>query len=178
MKRICAGLLLIGCLAACSSKVPSPVEDEEVQQANRVVIFESKDSQNKWILQSDKVDFEDINHAVLFNPHLMLRQEGQDSVEVTGKRGLLDYTKKRVTIEGNARIHSLTENALLTTERFFYDIDPDRIWSDKKTFVTRGNAKVTARGGIETDSKLRKIEIKQQTTLLPQDPNELREVAK
>ncbi len=52
-------------------------------------------------------------------------------------------------------------------------MDKDRIWSDGKTVITRGGAKVTARGGVETDSKLVKIEIKKQTTRLPADAREL-----
>ena len=47
--------------------------------------------------------------------------------------------------------------------------------ADKKTIITRGKSKITAKSGIETDSKLRKIEFKQQTTQLPLDPTELRE---
>ena len=171
--------LLIGCLlcglAACSSQASFSPEEEEIQQANQVVLFESKDNQNKWILHADEVNFEDMAHAVLTNPHLILREEGKDSAEVSGKRGILNYSQKLVTIDGDTRVHSLKEKTLLTTDRFFYDIDKDRIWSDKKTIITRGKSKITAKSGIETDSKLRKIEFKQQTTQLPLDPTELRE---
>ena len=167
------------CLAACSSKEePFSPDEGDMQRARQVSIFESKDSQKKWILKADEVNFEDTQHAVLFNPVLILRENGQDSAQVSGEQGILNYDKKLVTITGDARVESFTQKALLTTERFFYNFDKDRVWSDKKTLVTRGNTKVTAKAGIETDSKLRKIKFKQQTTELPLDPNELREETK
>ena len=178
MKKFIGLFVISLCLIACSKQASFSPEDEDLQQAKNVVLFESKDSQNKWILKADSVDFEDMEHAVLTNPHLILREEGVDTTEVSGKRGLLNYSKKLVTIDGDARVHSLKEKALLTTERFFYDIDKDRIWSDKKTFITRTDTKITAKGGIETDSKLRKIEFKQQTTQLPADLSDLRKVVK
>ncbi len=171
-------LLLLSCLlCACGGEKNFSPEDGDIQRAEGVTIFESKDSQKKWVLRADEVDFQDLNNAVLTNPRLLLRENGEDSAEVLGKRGTFDYTKKQVTIEGNALVRSFIEKTDLTTERFFYDIDKDRVWSDTKTIVTRANTKVTARGGIETDSKLQVIELKKQTTHLPQDIKELQEVA-
>ena len=175
MNKIIGAFLLIGTLAACSDDQSFSPDDGDMQQAKQVVIFESKDSQNKWILQADQVDFEDMEHAVLTHPHLLLKEEGVDSAEVTGKRGLLNYAKKLVTIDGDAQVRSLKQHATLTTDRFFYDVDKDRIWSDTKTVIVRQNTKMTAQKGIETDSKLRKIEFKKHITQLPDDPNELRE---
>lgn len=177
MKKWCCLTLFVLLLTACGSKENFSPDEGDMQQANQVTIFESKDSQKKWILQADTVDFEGMTHAVLHNPHLLLRENGQDSAEVTGKRGILDYDKKLVTIDGNAKIQSFLQKAVLTTDRFFYNFDKDRIWSDRKTIVTRGSAKMTAKGGIETDSKLRKIEFKRQTTQLPTDPKELQGAA-
>jgi len=164
----------MGLLGACSSSKPFSPDEEEVQKAKEVTLFQAKDSENQWVLHADEVDFENMTHAVLTNPHLLLRQDGKDSAEISGKRGILDYNDKTVSIEGDARVHSLTQQILLTTERFFYDIDTDRVWSDKKTLVTRGTAKITARGGIETDSKLQKIEFKKQSTRLPAKLQELK----
>lgn len=178
MKKVWPFFLLSALLCACGGESSFSPDDGEMQQAKEVTLFESKDSQNKWLLHADAVNFEDMAHAVLINPHLILREEGQDSADITGKRGVLNYSDKMVSIEGNARIHSLTQQVLLTTDRIFYDIDKDRVWSDDKTLVTRGTAKITAKNGIETDSKLKKIEFKQQTTRLPTDPKELQGVAK
>lgn len=178
LKHVWLLWLPLGLLSACSADKPFSPDEEEMQRATNVTIFQAKDSQNQWILQADKVDFENTTHAVLTNPHLLLRENGKDSAEVSGKRGILDYDDKTVSIEGDARVHSLLQRVLLTTDRFFYDIDQDRIWSDKKTLVTRGTAKITARGGIETDSKLNKIEFKKQSTRLPINPKELQGVGK
>lgn len=163
-------------LAACSHPDTASLDEESGQKATQVTIFQAKDSQNKWILHADKVDFEDMTRAILTNPHLVLREDGQDSAEINGKRGILDYGHKIVSIEGNARVHSLTQQTLLTTDRFFYDIDKDHVWSDKETIVTRGKTKITAKKGIETDSKLRKIEFKNQFTQLPDSVKELQGV--
>ncbi len=175
MKKILLLCMLSVLAAACGGKKDFSPDDGDMQRAEGVTIFESKDSQKKWILQSDEVDFKDLNNAVLINPRLMLRENGEDSAEVSGKRGTFDYLKKLVSIEGDAHVRSFTEKTDLSTERFFYDIDKDRVWSDKKTIVTRGNTQVTARGGIETDSKLQVIELKQQSTRLPQNRKELQE---
>ena len=165
-------------VAACSSSKTSLPDEDEGQKATHVTIFQAKDSQNQWILRADEVSFEDMRNAVLVNPHLLLREDGKDSAEVSGKRGTLDYADKIVSIEGNAKVHSLSQKVRLTTDRFFYDIEQDRIWSDKKTIVTRGTAKITAKDGIETDSKLNKIEFKKQSTQLPVSPKELQGVGK
>ncbi len=172
MKKLTLVLSLTFCLFACSAEEEKPA-GEDIQRADNVTIFESKDSQHKWLLKADEVDFDDLNSAVLHNPHLLLRENGQDSAEISGKRGTFDYTKKLVSIEGDALVKSFTEKVTLATERFFYDVDKDRIWSDKKTTVTRGTAQITARGGIETDSKLTKIEFKKQSTQLPKNLQEV-----
>ena len=160
---------------ACSrTESFSPEEDTGVQIANQVSIFESKDNQKQWILTADAVDFSDLGSSTLKNPVLLLKQDGQDSARVTGNLGTFDYLKKQVTIEGNARIHSLAERVLSPTDRFFYDVNDDKIWSDTKTTITRGTAKAVARGGVVTDSKLAKIELKQQTTRVPKSTSELK----
>ena len=175
MRKTCLLLLALCGLCACGNeKEFSPAEDAGMQLATNVSIFESQDNHKKWILRAESVDFSSLQNAVLKNPDLLLKENGQDSASVTGKTGTFNYPDKLVTIEGNAKIQSFTENLIITAERFFYDVDKDLIWSDGKTIVTRASAKVTARGGIETDSKLTKIEIKNQTTLLPQNVQELK----
>lgn len=178
MKKLAFLLAVLAGLGACGgSDEFSPAEDAGMQLASQVSIFESKDSQKKWLLRADAVDFADLKSATLKNPNLLLKENGADSAGVTGKTGVFDYPSKLVTIEGDAKIQSFTENLLIEAERFFYDVDKDRIWSDGKTVITRGGAKVTARGGVETDSKLVKIEIKKQTTRLPADARELQKKA-
>ena len=162
-------------LAACAKpETFSPDDNAGVQIANRVSIFESKDNQKQLVLTADAVDFADLTSATLKNPELLLKQNGQDSARVSGESGTFDYNQKLVTIEGNAQVNSLTERTLITTERFFYDVNNDRIWSDQKTTITRGTAKSVARGGIETNSKLTRIELKKQSTRLPQQASELK----
>lgn len=169
---ICTILVL---LAACAKQESfSPDDNAGVQMAYRVSIFESKDSQKQWLLTAEAVDFSGLTTATLKNPLLLLKQDGKDSARVSGDTGTFDYPNKLITIEGNAKIHSLTEKTLISTERFFYDIDKDRVWSDKKTTITRGSAKAVARGGIETDSKLTRIELKKQTTRVPKSASELK----
>ena len=168
-------LPLVILLAACGGKGTfSPEENADMQLASNVTIFESKASQQQWILTAEAVDFGALQSATLKNPVLLLKQNNVDSARVSGDTGHFDYQKRLVSIEGNARIDALTEDAHLTTDRFFYDIDKNRVWSDRKTVVTRQHAKSVARGGIETDSKLTKIEMKNHSTRLPTDARELR----
>ena len=175
MKNYAVLLAALLLLSACEKKEAfSPEEDAGVQIANHVSIFESKDGQKQWILTSDAVDFADLGSSTLKHPVLLLKQEGKDSARVTGDTGSFDYLKKMVTIEGNVRIHSLTERVLIATNRIFYDVNQDKIWSDTKTTITRASAKAVARGGIVTNSKLTKIELKQQTTRVPKTADELK----
>ncbi len=162
-------------LCACGGQKDfAPEEEGDLQLANQVTIFESKDSQKQWLLTAQAVNFADLQNATLKNPVLLLKKDGQENLQVTGDSGWFDYANKLVAIEGHARIEALEENAVLTTDRFSYDIDKDRLWSDTKTVIVRGrNSKVTARGGIETNSKFSKVELKKQTTQLPTDLREL-----
>lgn len=175
MRFIILSLALSTFLAACGrTESFSPEEDTSVQIANRVSIFESKDSQKQWILTAEAVDFADLNTPTLKNPVLLLKQDGKDSARVRGDSGSFDYLKKLVTIRGHAQIHSLTQRVLITTDRFFYDVNQDRIWSDTKTTITRATAKSVARGGVVTDSKLTKIELKNHSTRVPRTTEELK----
>ena len=175
MKPLVVGLAVLLFIGGCNQPGSfSPQEETGLQMAQNVSIFESKSSQQQWILTAEAVDFADLTSATLKNPVLVLKQDGKDSARVSGNSGSFNYAKKQVAIRGNARIYSLTQQLLITTERFFYDVNKGRIWSDVKTTVTRGDAKAVARGGIETDSKLAKIELKQQTTRLPQEVGELK----
>lgn len=175
MKKYLFLLFAVFLLAACGGQKDfSPEDESDLQLANQVSIFESKDSQKQWILTAEAVNFADLQNATLKNPKLLLKKDGQDTGQITGDSGSFDYTEKLVSIQGHARIEALQEHAVLTTDRFFYDIDKDRVWSDDKTVIVRNQAKVTARGGVETDSKLSKIELKKQTTRLPKQVKELR----
>ena len=174
MKRIFLFLAPLLYLAACdTSKEFAPDENAGMQLAKKVSIFESQDSQKKWVLRAEAVDFSDLQHATLKNPDLLLKEDGKDSASVTGQTGTFNYASKKVSIEGNARIQSFAENLIITADRFFYDVNKNRIWSDDKTTMIRGGVKVTAKGGVVTDSKLKNIEIKKQTTSLPQNISEL-----
>lgn len=167
-------LAALSCLAACGSKDNfTPEDNEGLQLATNVSIFESKGNQQQWLLTAEAVDFADLQNATLKNPVLLLKKNGQEHARLTGHTGSFDYTNKLVKLEGNARVDALHERLSITAERFLYDIDKDRVWSDVKTVITRQSAKAVARGGIETDSKLSKIELKKQRTRLPQDTREL-----
>ena len=175
MRKIFFFPLFLLTLAACGGKDSfAPEDDAGLQLASKVSIFESKNSQKKWLLTAENVDFADLQSATLKNPELLLKENGQDSARVSGDSGTFDYTQKLVTINGNAEIVSFTEDVVITTNRVFYDVNKDRIWSDDKTTVIRGGTKVTARGGVATNSKLTKIELKKQSTRLPENAAELR----
>lgn len=167
-------LVLILALAGCGKSPVSSEDEGGVQQAERVSIFESKGSQKKWVLDAEEVNFSDLNNAVLTNPVLLLKENGKDSAGVNGKVGTFNYEKRQVTIEGDAEVKSFKEDILITTDQFFYDVDNDRIWSNDRTTVVRGKTRVVARQGIETDSKLERIEFKKQQTRLPDTVDELR----
>lgn len=167
-------LLLIGFFtAACGGKDFSPNEETGLQLARKVTLFQSQGNKQQWLLRADSVDFSDLKSATLKNPELLLKQEGKDSGQVKGETGTFDYPKKLVTIDGNALIESFTERLTIRAERFFYDVDKDRVWSEGKTVITRNGVKVVAKGGVETDSKLAKIEIKKHATHLPKTTQEL-----
>ena len=180
MRTILAALMA-GCflLGACGGEQKTnPTEDAGMQMAEKVSIFSSKDNQKEWLLQAESVDFSGMEKATLKQPQLLLNENGQKSAEVSGKVGVFDYPQKRVSIEGDAKAVSFTEDVILTAPSFFYDIEADRIWSDSRTVITRGTAKITARGGIVTDSKLAKIEIKKQTTNVPKSTKNFKRVNK
>ena len=173
MKRYWCVFLVSLLLVACGDKKTSPLEEEDAQIATQVSIFSSKENQKQWTLQSHSVNFENMQNATLKEPHLLLKQNGKDSATVSGDIGLFDYAKQLVTIEGNAILESLTENAKITAPRFFYDVSKAKIWSNARTVITRGTARSVALHGVETDSKLNKIIIKKHATQLPQSMDEL-----
>lgn len=154
-------------LAACGGADEAQKDEEHEQLATEVSIFASKGNQKEWILLADTVNFADAQNATLSHPSLVLKQDGKDSASITGKIGSFDYLKRLVKIEGNAVIESFTEHLTIKTNRFFYNIDTDTIWSDGKTVIIRDGASITAEKGVETNSKLTKIEFRKQTTRVP-----------
>lgn len=176
LSLLACSVLLGGC--GGSKQAAPPEEDAGMQVAEQVSIFSSKDNQKEWLLQAESVDFSGMEKATLKNPQLLLNEDGEKSAQVSGDVGIFDYPQKLVSIEGNAKAVSFTEDVELASARFFYRIDTDRIWSDARTTITRDDAKVTAKGGIETDSKLSKIEIKKQTTRIPKTTKNLKRAKK
>lgn len=154
-------------LAACGSEDDVQKDEAHEQLATEVSIFASKDNQKEWMLLADTVNFADAKNATLSHPSLLLKQDGKDSARITGETGSFDYSKRWVEIKGNAVIESFTEHLTIKTNRFFYNIDTDTIWSDGKTVITREGASITAEKGVETNSKLTKIEFRKQTTHVP-----------
>ena len=129
-------------LSACGKKESfSPDDNDGVQIANRVSIFESKDNQKQWLLTAEAVDFADLTRATLKNPKLQLKQNGADSAVVTADTGTFDYPNKIITVEGNAQINSLTEQLKITTERFFYDVNQDKFGPIKKQLLPAAAAR-------------------------------------
>lgn len=178
MKKNLSWLFIILALGACGSeKNFSPNEDPGMQKANTVSIFESKDSQKRWMLNSKDVDFSDMQNAALDRPELILKENGQDSAKITATRGIFNYPKKTVTLKGKVKALSFTQNLVLETDYMYYDVDKDRVWTNAKTLVTRGGVRTTAKNGIETNSKLTKIEFKNQSTQLPQTVEEIKNPA-
>ena len=161
-------------LTACGGSNTPAVEDSDGQLATNVSIFSSKENQKQWVLHADSVSFENMQNAELKNPLLVLKQDGQDSARVSGKRGTFDYEKQLVSIEGDAVLESLTQQIRITASEFFYDIGKDKIWSDTRTVITRGTAKSIAKNGVETNSKLTKIVLKKHLTHLPNSVGELK----
>jgi len=174
MKKLYLFLTLATLIACSGSNEEMAANEEHAQLATNVSIFASRENQKEWILLADTVNFSDLQRATLSNPSLLLKQNGQDNASVRGKTGIFDYTKHLVTIDGNAKVQSFAEHLTITAPAFFYDIDTDRIWSDGKTIVTRGTASIVAKGGIVTDSKLNKIDFKNQITKLPVSAREFK----
>ncbi len=172
--RCMSWLLLAGFVAACGGSQTAPLEEGDSQVATQISIFSSKSNQKQWVLQADAADFENLQRATLKNPRLTLQEDGKDSAFVSGDIGTFNYEKQLVSIEGNAHLESLTEQAVLTAPEFFYDIKKDRIWSDTRTVITRGSAKSIAKNGIETNAKLTKIVLKKHTTRLPVSAQEFK----
>ena len=95
MRKIFFFPLFLLTLAACGGKDSfAPEDDAGLQLASKVSIFEAKDSQKKWLLTAENVDFADLQSATLKNPELLLKENGQDSARVSGDSGTFDYTKK------------------------------------------------------------------------------------
>ena len=177
MKKLPALFLLTLCLAACGGEKEFSPDDGDMQRAENVTIFESKDSQKRWMLYSKDVDFSNMQNAALDSPELFLKENGQDSAKITAARGIFNYPKKTVTLKGKVKALSFTQNLTLETDYMYYDVDKDRVWTDAKTLVTRGGVRTTAKNGIETNSKLTKIEFKNQSTQLPQTVEEIKNPA-
>ena len=173
MKRVLYALAGICFLIACGGNTPPTADDTDGQVATKVSIFSSKENQKEWVLRADSVNFENMQNAELKNPQLVLKQNGQDSALVSGKRGTFNYEKQLVSIEGDALLEAITQQVRITSSEFYYALDSDKIWSDTRTVITRGTAKSIAKNGIETDSKLTKIVLKKHTTRLPDTVGEL-----
>lgn len=103
-----------------------------MQRANAVSIFESKDSQKRWILNSRDVDFSDLQNAALVAPELLWKDNGKDAGKVTAERGVFNYAQRLVTLQGHVKAVSLIHGLTLETDHIYYDVDKDRVWSDKK----------------------------------------------
>lgn len=176
MNKRALGILCLCILtAACGSdKKFSPNEEPGMQKANVVSIFESKQSQKQWMLNSKDVDFSNMENAALDQPELILKENGQDSARITAARGVFNYPQKVVTLKGKVKAQSFTQNLVLETDHLFYDVNKDRVWTDAKTVVTRGGVRTTAQNGLVTNSKLTQIEFKRQSTQLPQTVDELK----
>ena len=136
MKKYVVWVIGIWALGACGQSSSIPVEEADTQLATHVSIFSSKENQKEWVLHADSVNFENMQRATLKNPMLVLKQNGQDSARISGNTGTFDYAAQQVTIQGNAVLESLSEQARLTAAAFFYDIAQDKIWSDSRTVMS------------------------------------------
>ncbi|ACC98145.1 protein of unknown function DUF1239 [Elusimicrobium minutum Pei191] len=168
MKKLILSVLLCFALG-CGNNSQSETDDElGVQTVENAVIYESQQAKQNWILSTTQAKFhENSENAVLINPQLSFK-EGDDTLSIIkGDEGTISMEQGLIVLKGNVFGKSISQNAELRTTLLNYDINERKIWTERKVEIKRNGVTVTGQG-LRANGDFSEIEIKNQTTTLPE----------
>ncbi len=168
MKKILI-LLLLPFLAACGQSSDGKLHDGPTQQAQGVIISESQKGDSRWLLKANQAFFYDDPQSVrLENPVLDFTEKDKSVSTLTAKEGFFDIKKNLITMSGDVKGNSPTQDTQIETQKAYYDTKKRDINVYSPVKITRGGVVLNGQG-LKTNSDFSKIEIIKQKTQLPKD---------
>jgi LPS export ABC transporter protein LptC len=173
MRRIATILLVPGLalLAACGQEAPVPTQQDRLAQMNVDMVIYGLEQVvttggvRKANLHGDTAYFDDADSRVdLKGVKLDFFDEttGAPSGSLTSKTGKYDMRTGAMTATGDAVLTLQGDKGprVITSEELNYDVQGNRIWSDKPT-VMRENGKEVGRGtSFESDAKFQNLTVR------------------
>ncbi|WP_428897843.1 LPS export ABC transporter protein LptC [Parelusimicrobium proximum] len=170
MKKSLALILIfltVFALGCKKSKDSATIEEENMQIAKNITIYEAKHGLNTWILTTEKAVFEEKKQeASLIKPALVFKEGDFPSSEIKGNTGYINLEKHIITISGNVVGESKKESVTIRTSELNYNLEEKKIWTDKKFRLIRNGVTINAQG-FKANGDLSEIEIFKQATTLP-----------
>ncbi|MCX5791114.1 MAG: LPS export ABC transporter periplasmic protein LptC [Elusimicrobia bacterium] len=161
MKRLL--LTLAAALCACSEpKAGLPVEGASLIES--LSIAEADSGASRWRLKARSARMEEKKGVIFFTSPAVKFYDGEKiTSEITSMKGEMLMREKEAELNGAVKINAVKDGMRLATERLFYSSARNKIWTQEKITINKGNTVITGRG-FTANPDLSEIEIKHQET--------------
>ncbi len=161
MKRLLP--VLAAALCACSEpKAGLPVEGASLIE--RLSIAEADSGASRWRLKALTSRMEEKKGVIFFTSPAVKFYDGEKvTSEITSLKGQILLREKEAELTGAVKVNAVKDGMLLATERLFYSSARNKIWTQEKITIHKGNTVITGRG-FTANPDLSEIEIKHQET--------------
>lgn len=167
--KLSIALSLTVLFCACSEKTVTESKSGPTQRGENVIISESEKGQSKWLLTTKTADYYDEEQkVVLASPKLINKNEGKDDSSIKSDEGIYDFNNNIITMSGDVKGVSLSEGAIIKTEKIYYNSKTREVWTDQPVTLTRGG--LTVKGAaLQANGDFSEIQLYKQKTQLPKE---------
>lgn len=151
-------------LAACYHPASEAVEEGH-ELLEEFAMTQSRDGKPAWRLEAPEGKLTFAGKAELRRPRVQFYRDGRPASNLEAREARLDASSRDIALEGDVVIRSPEEKMTLRTSRLDYLAKREVFVSDAPVEVDRPGARIRGKG-LEADSTLSEIRIRQQVTTL------------
>lgn len=156
-------------LCACDDYTSKGETHPVVQSVQGLTLLETSSGTVQWTLTAANADIYDNGARIkLSSPTLVMQEKGQETSSVNASEGDMLVEEKIVTLRGNVKGRSKTENTTLETELLHYSKAKEKIWTEKEVTIVQNDITVVGTG-MEAKPDMSEVTILQQRTLVPKE---------
>jgi LPS export ABC transporter protein LptC len=159
-----AAFLALLLAAGCSLDAPIG-SGQPSQEMEGFSMTRTRLGERLWELRSPRARLKVEGGAVIESPEILFFRKGRHATTATAARGIVDAKTNDVRLKGSVLIVAHKEKTRLSTDRLDYSTEDEKFRTDGEVLIERPDARVKGRG-LEADSALTDITIREQETLL------------
>jgi len=164
---LCIFLFAAGC--GRGDEQVTTAESEKVTQEIRTFTMQNtKAGEPKWTLVADVARYLESGQIRVGKPEVMVFQEGQEAMTITGDSGEIEQNREDFRIIGNP-VKVVSKKGIIYTNELYWKDESEKLYAPGEVKITRGDSVMFGKE-MEADPKLEIVTLKKvHFTIYPKD---------